>query len=233
MKGVEHIFFDLDHTLWDFDRNATDTLTDLYVKYELKDKLKVATNYYLSKYFEINDYYWDLFDKGLANKEDFRVTRFIKLFDFFGFKDDALAKVIDDEYIDTCPQRGKLLEGAVDVLNYLTLNYELHIITNGFKEIQEIKMKSSEIDHFFSSMTTSECAKGHKPSPVIFKKALERSKALVNNSIFIGDNPATDIDGAARFGFRTVWYNSRSLERGDLRSPDFEIKSLLDLKEIF
>ena len=231
MTGVNHIFFDLDHTLWDFDSNSYSTLSFLYYKYELDKKLAATLDEFYVEYMKINNELWHLYDHGKIQKEDLRVTRFIRVFKLFGFVNNRLAASIDGEYISICPTKGGLIEGTVDVLTYLEKKYQLHIITNGFIEIQGIKIKTSNIDQFFKTVTTGECAERNKPAPQIFSLALERAKASIQESIFIGDNPITDIKGANEFGMKTIWFNSRNMDA--VVEPNYSISHLKELKSMF
>ena len=232
MKETKDIFFDLDHTLWDFDANSAQTISELFKKYSLFSKLNCSAEDFFPVYLQINNDLWHLYDHGKISKEELRITRFQRAFENFNYSNERLASQIDEEYILTCPIKGVLLNGAVEVLQYLKArDYNLHIVTNGFKEIQSIKLNTSNILAYFSSITTGECAKANKPSNLIFDLAFKRSGANLMSSVFIGDNPQTDIVGAKNYGMKTIWYNSRNLPF--VVEPDLEIQQLKELQHIF
>lgn len=223
-KTLTDIFFDLDHTLWDFDRNSRSAFQRVFQNHQLSLDLDA----FLKHYEPINHRYWKLFREDSVTKEELRRGRLIETFDYFGIQFsmeeiDALAH----SYIVELPGDNHLLEGAIEVLDYLQQRYRLHIITNGFKEVQHLKLKRSRIDKFFKTITTSEEVGVKKPNPLIFQEALNRAVVTSDKTLMIGDSLEADVEGANKAGMKTIFFNHRNEQRGP---SDIVIKQLPDIK---
>lgn len=203
-----HLFFDLDHTLWDFDRNSAESIAELYDTYRLAD-VGVASAAEFSRHFvAINRQLWADYDRNVVTHEYIRQHRFPMVFGSLGVDERAVDADLNAEYLRLLPRKPHLLESARDVLDYLKDRYVMHIITNGFAEIQAVKMDSAEIAHYFTHVITSENANAKKPEPAVFQYALAISGATVGESLMIGDNYEADIRGAQGVGMDTVFYNT-------------------------
>jgi putative hydrolase of the HAD superfamily len=209
MKNVTDVFFDLDHTLWDFDRNSALAFKAIF---EL-NAIDVPYDKFLEVYSPINFKYWKWYREDRVTKAQLRYGRFKKTFDELGITvtDDIIDKLSED-YIDYLPNNNFLFEGAFEVLDYLGSKYRLHIITNGFEEVQTKKLQNSKIDHYFDAVITSEAAGVKKPHPKIFELALRESGASVGHSIMIGDTFEADILGAEEIGMETICFNYHNLD---------------------
>jgi putative hydrolase of the HAD superfamily len=203
-NNKEHIFFDLDHTLWDFDKNSALTFEKIF---EL-NKLAVNLNDFLEVYVPINFKYWKLYRE---EKVDKKTLKFSRLNDAFkAMEIDISSRMVhklSDDYITHLCTFNHLFAGAIDLLDYLTHKYQLHIITNGFKEAQQAKLNQSNIDHYFLTVTNSEMVGVKKPNPKIFHHALHMANATIVNSIMIGDNLEADILGALNIGMDAICFN--------------------------
>jgi putative hydrolase of the HAD superfamily len=227
LEAVEHIFFDLDRTLWDFETNSAETLTELYEEFGLAAKLHVDADTFIHEYKRINDIFWNDYRDGVITKEELRYARFEAAMKFFGHDDRQLASAIGEEYVWRSPRRTVVVPGAFEVLEYLKPKYRLHIITNGFEEVQHTKMQSSGLAPYFEEIINSETAGAKKPSPVIFNHALKRTGASAANSLMIGDHFEADIQGALDQGWKAVYF-----EPEDTNVPlgDFlRIRALIEL----
>ena len=230
MSHYKHIFFDLDHTLWDYDANATDSLYELYDRYDFYS-LGVFGRADLAKiFFEVNYELWDLYNEHKIHRADIRKRRFPTIFKRLGAMLEDMPVDIEPEYVSLCPTKKKTYKHAHDVLDYLSEKYQLHIITNGFDDIQETKLFSSGIRDYFDVIVTSETANNRKPSKEIFELALNLSKAQIEESIMIGDNLGSDIEGAINVGMDHVWFNPKGYKTD--KPIQFEIENLLQLKTI-
>ncbi|WP_417588661.1 YjjG family noncanonical pyrimidine nucleotidase [Owenweeksia hongkongensis] len=223
-----HLFFDLDHTLWDFEANSRLTLLDLFVKHNLEQQLKTEYEDFYKSYIKVNDGKWALYRTGGITKEQLRLERFRDTFSTFGYVDNEFAAVFESEYLSICPHKTQLLPGTEELLEYLRKRYELHVITNGFLETQKIKMKESGLELFFQSMISSEEIGVNKPAPQIFEKSLKRTGADSKTSLMIGDSLHADILGAQSFGMDQVFYNPLKVKHNE--RPTFEISHLLEMK---
>ncbi len=230
MKSYEHLFFDLDHTLWDFDTNSRDTLSELYQRHKLADNLTGTENEFLDTYIRINEEKWALYRVGKIDKKTLRRERFLETFAEFGLVDEVFSHEFEIEYIDTCPHKTTLLPGAIEVLEELQNKYHLHIITNGFSEVQEIKLTKSGLKPFFKQIVSSDEIGVNKPAAPIFVESLKRAGAKRSQSLMIGDNLVADIIGAKNCGIDQVYFNMHKQKHNE--RVTHEIKHLLELKNI-
>ncbi len=220
---ITDIFFDLDHTLWDFDKNSALTFEKIFREH----KMQIPMEEFIPVYEEINLAYWKLFREEKITKEALRRGR---LFDTFSnLKREISPENIDllaISYIENLSENNFLFDGAIEILEYLQTKYKLHIITNGFDEVQYKKMRNSKIDGFFNTITNSEMVGVKKPNPKIFHYALEKANSLPHQSVMIGDNMEADIEGAKNVGMQTVYFNYKNLP---VDHP-FSVTHLLEIK---
>ena len=223
---IQHVFFDLDHTLWDFEKNS-----DLAFKKVFdKQNITIDLNSFLTVYKPLNLQYWKLYREEKISKDELRYGRLKNSFDAVNYAiTDDLIDVIAVEYIDSLPDFNHLFEYTFEILEYLKDKYQLHIITNGFEEIQIKKMESSNILHYFNSVITSESVGVKKPNPKVFYHALEVANAKKENSIMIGDNIEADVLGAINIGMQAIHCNFEQEKVVDLNI--ISIASLLELKQ--
>jgi putative hydrolase of the HAD superfamily len=203
---ITDIFFDLDHTLWDFDRNSKTAFHRVFEKH----RVTVPISEFIEVYEPINLKYWKLFREERVSKQELRRGRLIEAFAALKrtlplAEIDALAV----SYIEELPVDNHLFEGAIEVLEYLKPKYQLHIITNGFREVQHIKLKNSGIQSFFNTITTSEEVGVKKPNVLVFENALAKAGTRPQTSLMIGDSLEADIQGAEKAGMHTLFYNYR------------------------
>ncbi|OUR91377.1 noncanonical pyrimidine nucleotidase, YjjG family [Flavobacteriales bacterium 34_180_T64] len=224
IKDIKHIFFDLDHTLWDFDKNSSLAFDKIFKLHNVT----VNTTDFLSVYEPINFDYWRLYREEKVSKSNLRYGRLKDSFDAINFEvSDQLIDLLSVDYINYLTTFNHLLKGSIEILQYLQPKYELHIITNGFEEAQIRKMNSSNIRHYFKTITNSEMAGVKKPNPIIFDFALNVANASAHESLMIGDNYEADIIGALEVGFDAIYYNYHN---HDPEPHIKEIKDLVDLK---
>lgn len=200
--NIKHIFFDLDHTLWDFESNSNKTF-EFILK---KNQVQVDFISFNKRYRPINLKYWKLFREEKISKSDLRYSRLKDTFEEMNYKtDESLINTLAEEYITYLSQYNKLFDGAIDILEYLKPKYELHIITNGFEEVQFKKLRNSKLLPFFNQIITSEKVGAKKPNPIIFQYALDMAFAKSKESIMIGDNFEADILGAKSVGMNAIF----------------------------
>ena len=200
----KHIFFDLDHTLWDFDRNSALTFEKIF---ELNN-LDIDLNAFLEVYVPINLQYWKLYREEKIDKKNLKFARLNDAFKVLEVEvSTRVIHKLSDNYITHLSTFNHLFPGTIELLEYLHPNYQLHIITNGFKEVQHGKLNQSNIDHYFQTVTNSEMVGVKKPNPRIFNHALQMAKATTEESLMIGDNLEADIMGALNFGMEAICYN--------------------------
>ena len=199
---IKHIFFDLDHTLWDFETNSNKTFAFIFEK----NKLDISFENFIEAYKPINHKYWKLFREDKVSKQNLRYFRLKEAFDAIGYdaSDDTI-HLLSEEYITFLSQHNALFDNAIEVLIYLREKYRMHIITNGFEEVQFKKLQNSNLLPFFDQIITSEKVGVKKPNPKIFQYALEISGAASEESIMIGDNFEADILGARNVGMQAIF----------------------------
>jgi putative hydrolase of the HAD superfamily len=207
-KKYHHIFFDLDHTLWDFDTNSEATLLDLYHELQLADKTNGDFDEFHKTYHHHNTIYWDRFRKGLINREELRWKRMWRTLVDYKIHDEALSKQMSERYLEILPTKTNLFPDCRELLNHLQdSGYPMHLITNGFEKTQHQKLKNSGIDHYFKEVITSEQAGIMKPHAAIFEYALNKANTSAATSIMIGDTLEVDILGAINIGMDTIYFN--------------------------
>jgi len=226
----KHLFFDLDHTLWDFDANARVTLEQLHLDLKLVDKGIHDFDLFYKNYLVHNEKLWERYRNGYIKQEELRIKRmWLTLLDF-KVADDALARQLSELFLQLLPTRTLLFPDTKEVLQYLTdKGYSLHLITNGFELTQHSKLKSSGLDVFFKEIITSEGSNSLKPQKEIFDYALNRTGAKVEESIMIGDSIEVDIAGAIAAGMDQVHVNYNGAEQS--LQPTYTITALKELKE--
>ncbi|WP_298285676.1 YjjG family noncanonical pyrimidine nucleotidase [uncultured Lutibacter sp.] len=221
--NIKHIFFDLDHTLWDFETNSDIAFETIFKKHEVN----VSLNKFLNYYRGINENYWKLYREEKITKEELRYGRLKQAFTKIKHEvKDDLINMLAVDYIEVLPNNNQLFEGAYEILDHLKPNYKLHIITNGFNEVQSKKLENSGLQGYFDKIITSEDAGVKKPNPIIFKYALEQAKACSTESIMIGDNWEADVMGAINTGIDAIYFNYHK------KSVAENIKSVNNLLEI-
>lgn len=226
----KHLFFDLDHTLWDFDRNSAECIAELFDTFRLSD-VGIASPEEFSRHFiAINRKLWSDYDRNLIEHTYIRQHRFPLVFRSLGVDESAVQADLNAEYLRLLPRKPHLLESAREILDHLHGRYTMHIITNGFAEIQAVKMDSAEIAHYFTHVITSEKANAKKPDPLVFQYAMNVSGTTASESLMIGDNYEADILGAKSVGMDTVFYNPQGATVTD--KPTFDIRHWNELMAI-
>ncbi|HLO73831.1 MAG TPA: YjjG family noncanonical pyrimidine nucleotidase [Flavobacterium sp.] len=225
-KHKKHLFFDLDHTLWDFDKNSAFAFETIFKEQGFEISLPDFLNIYIPR----NQHYWKLYQVNKISHEDLRYYRLKDVFDALQFEvSDETIHQLSEDYIKYLPEYNHLFDGAIELLDYLKPNYKLHIITNGFASVQTKKLKNSNINHYFDTITNSEMAGVKKPHRNIFDFALSLAKASKDESLMIGDSYEADIVGAQDAGIEAVFFNEHN---SNIESSVIQIKHLLELKNI-
>ena len=227
-KIYKHLFFDLDHTLWDFETNSIGTLSELYLELGLEKYGVPSFEKFHQTYLPINSQYWARYHHKLMPQEELRVGRFAETLRRFNVDNIELAKELAHLYTERSPFKTALFPDALEVLDYLSARYKLHIITNGFSEVQDVKIRESKLDVYFRHVFVSERVGHQKPESQMFLHALEVTGAQVQESLMIGDNMATDIMGAKSVGMDQVFFNPNKKSTRD--KPTYVVHTLSELK---
>jgi len=226
---IKHLFFDLDHTIWDFDRNAQETLMELYEYYKLQALGLTSAEDFIAAYTENNHQLWAQYHLGQITKETLRSSRFSKTFIQLGIPPDSVPHQFEEDYVRISPTKTNLFDGSEKVLAYLKKKYKLHIISNGFKETTLTKMERSGLNPYFSNVIISEDVGVNKPDKAVFEFALDKAAALKEESIMIGDSIEADIRGAQDFGMKAIFFNPLNKEKPiDVQWQIFHLEELMN-----
>lgn len=222
---ITDVFFDLDHTLWDFEKNSALAFEMIFKEHQIE----VDLEQFLVAYIPVNLKFWERYRKDQVTQAQLRFGRLKETFDALSYDvSDENIVFLSEQYIQFLPQYNHLFEGAIALLDYLKPKYRLHIITNGFAEIQQNKLDNSKITHYFQTITNSEMAGVKKPNPMIFQYALDLAQAQKESSIMIGDCLEADIQGALDHGMDAVFFNENQTQAPiNIK----QIHSLLELKK--
>lgn len=227
----QFLFFDLDHTLWDFEKNSVATLFDLYHEMKLLERGIHSFDDFNEVYHEINNKFWDRFRKGFISRQDLRWKRMFQTLVHYRISNEKLALEMSERYLEILPTKTHVFPYAIELLEFCRdKNFSLHLITNGFEETQKMKLKNSGMIEFFDKMITSEQAMTMKPNKEIFEYAFQQTGATAANSLMIGDALDVDILGAQNVGMHSVYFNPNRLAHHD--EPTYEIHCLSELKNI-
>jgi putative hydrolase of the HAD superfamily len=206
LRHIRYILFDLDDTLWDFEGNAEEALQELFERHGLPERTGKSAADFIHHYQRINKEYWRMYESGLVDKHRLRTGRFTDAFRAVGLPEEEHPERAWEEYLDICPLKTRLMPGAAELLQILRPNYPMAVVTNGFERTQRTKLETSGLLHFFDAVVSSEAVGHPKPSPIIFRHAMELLGAQPHETLMVGDNADTDIQGARAAGLETVWY---------------------------
>lgn len=229
-KKYNHLFFDLDRTLWDFDKSADETFMEIYEKYGLRQLGVPSVEVFHKVYTKHNNSLWDQYRVGEITKQVLSDIRFYLTMQDFGVDDKTLGKKLGKDYVEISPRKVNLFPYAVEVLEYLSPKYNLHLITNGFSEVQETKLSVSLLGQFFKEVITSEEAGVKKPDPEIFEFALQRAGADRSESLMIGDDFEVDILGAKNVDIDQIFFDPE--KKSKQNGSTYYIQNLKELKDI-
>ena len=207
IKNYKHIFFDLDHTLWDFERNAEETKREMFETFKLKEHGIPDYETFREMYIGINRALWAMYRDNIIEKDELNFRRFYDTLCLLGINDRGLGEDMATGFIQGISSKTYLFPHAKELLEYLYPKYPIHIITNGFEEVQYAKLKNSGMDRYFSSVITSEEACSKKPDAEIFQYALRKTGALAADSLMIGDDLDVDMAGARQNGIDQLYVN--------------------------
>ena len=229
MKKYKHVFFDFDNTLWDFAINSKESLHQIYTKYELEKYFENFEQFY-QEYEAINIKLWNDYRNGNISKETLSVRRFYFVSELIGIHKHS-PEALNREYLALTTQKTKTIDYAREILQYLKTKYKIHIITDGFFEVQLVKLQTAKLNPMIEQVITAEEIGVLKPDIRLFEYALEKTKATKEESIMIGDNYENDIIGAMNAGIDQIFFNSENLK--DLpQKPTYEVKKLQEIKNI-
>ena len=230
-KAYQFLFFDLDHTLWDFETNAKIAIQSTFDNNKLAERGIDDFNLFFERYSHHNQQLWHRYTKGFIKQEELRWRRMFRALLDFKIGDEALSKKMSDEFLEELPNQSRVFPYTFEILDYLkNKNYPLFLITNGFEKVQTKKLVNSGLDKYFDYMITSEASNSLKPNKEIFEFAIANTKASVADSIMIGDNLDADILGAQNFGMDTVFVNHVEAV-SDYVEPTYTVTHLQQLED--
>lgn len=229
MSKYRHLFFDLDHTLWDYDRNVHESLTELFELYQLPGLGIHTFEEFHGAFHAVNSELWSLFNGGKIDKAELRKERFRRIFEHLGADALSVPLEMEEDFMRRTSAKPHLFPHSKETLGYLQQKYELHIITNGFNESQAKKMASSGLTSYFRLIITSETMGHRKPDKRIFEYAVDKLGSSAEACLMIGDNPDSDILGARNAGIDQVLFNPLGIPCA--LQPTYTIACLSELKD--
>jgi len=232
MPVYKHLFFDLDHTLWDFDANAKETLQEVYIHFGLTAMGVNPFADFYKHYLHHNEILWDRYHKGFISSDELKWKRMWRTMLEFKIGSEQLARDMSIHFLEILPTKKILFPHTIEILDYLTAKgYTLHLITNGFEKTQWSKINNSGLNRYFTHMITSEASNSLKPKKEIFEFALNKAGATLQESIMLGDNLDADIQGAMNAGMDCIFVNH--LQTATAVKPTYIIHHLKELEQIF
>jgi len=232
MPQYKHLFFDLDHTLWDFDTNANETLSEIYLLFELEKIINAPFEDLYKKYIYHNEILWDSYHKGQITSEELKWKRMWRTLLDFKVGNEQLSRDMAVKFLEILPTKRNLFPHTIEILDYLAeKKYALHLITNGFEKTQWSKLNNSGLGHYFTHVITSETSNSLKPKKEIFDYAMNKAGAALPESIMIGDNIEVDIQGAINAGMDSIFVNH--INSPTAVTPTYTIHHLRELEDIF
>ena len=232
VKKYQDIYFDLDHTLWDFDRNAHTTLTEVYDVFDLGNRVKARFDDFYEKYLYHNQVLWNRYHKGFISADELKWKRMWRTLLDYKIADEVLARDLSGKFLEILPTQKEVFPYTFEILDYLSASgYRLHLITNGFEKTQWSKLRNSGLDKYFEHVITSEASNSVKPNKEIFEFALARAGASLHSSIMIGDNLEADIAGAINAGMDSIFVNH--IGASTELAPTYTVTHLRELEGIF
>ena len=222
---ITDIFFDLDHTLWDFDKNSEMAFDRIFKQ----NYPHIITADFIEKYIPINQACWKLYQHDKITHQELRYNRLKFSFDALNYEiSDHDIEAIANDYIELLTENNHLFDGAIEVLEYLKPKYKLHIITNGFAGVQDKKIRNAQLSGYFATITNSELAGVKKPNSIIFDYAVNLAQASKERCIMIGDCLDADVNGALNAGLDAIFFNDKQIEAPENIK---QINHLLELKK--
>jgi len=229
MKTYTHLFFDLDHTLWDYERNSTEVLRDLYQEYSLEDRSPYSVEEFITEYQRINHFYWSRLERGEISMEVIRKERFPRTFATIGIHDQQGLSDFPHDFMKRTPHKRHLFPYTLETLEALMNFFELHIITNGFLETQASKLKGNNLRDFFDQVITTDCGYT-KPDERVFRYALEKTNCKASDALMIGDSLEADILGAQKVGMDQLFFNPKKKQHKE--QPTYEVSCLSEIPSL-
>lgn len=227
---IRHIFFDLDNTLWDHNKNARLTLEELFGDHKIQERFAIPFNDFYEVYHEINEDLWIKIRDGIIDKDYLRKHRFYDTFLKFNLDDFELSQTFEHQFLDEIVKYNELVPGSLDILEYLKKKgYTIHIISNGFRDVTHRKVEESGVKAYITTITSADDVGVRKPNPKVFNYAINLAKATKQESIIIGDDWVADIKGAKDFGIDAIYFNQ--LNEFSVASEITTIKKLEELSQ--
>ena len=205
-QAKTHLFFDLDHTLWDYNRNCEEALNEIFVLFDIENRGIKTPQQFINQFHIENNRLWNLYDCRKITATQLRFHRFRDVFSAFEIQNQTICDQLHESYMDLSPNKPYLMEGAIEILDYLLPKYKLSIITNGIADNQAKKMKASGIEKYFENVICSQKANARKPERAIFECALKITNCTASRAVMIGDNYEVDIIGAQNIGIDAIYY---------------------------
>lgn len=229
-EQVQHIFFDLDNTLWDHRGNSEITLAQMFRDYHITEKHHISFDEWHPVFYEKNELLWEQLRERHITKEQLRERRFKAPFAYFKVFDIALANEFETVYLDKMGDMTGTVEGANELLEFLKPNYHIHVITNGFEEVSQNKLNNTGLNKWVETLTCADELGIRKPDPRIFTLAMQKANAQKENCLIVGDDWIADVIGGIGFGWQAIFFDA--LHDGNEIENVPNVKKLMEIKDL-
>ncbi len=214
------LLFDNDNTLMDFYAAERQGIERAFKKHGLPYNPEI-----LKIYSDINQSFWEMYERGDIEKSEIYEGRFIKFSEVTGLKFDTAKMRVD--YVDALRFGYDCIEGAVELLKSLYEDYDIYIVTNGEQKTQDQRIAHSGLLPYCKGVFVSEVTGYQKPHKgyfdYVFEHIEEKDKSKI---LMIGDSPSADIAGGIAAGLDTCYVNLYG-KKCDV-TPTYEITALKD-----
>ncbi|NLI99537.1 MAG: noncanonical pyrimidine nucleotidase, YjjG family [Bacteroidales bacterium] len=227
---IKNLFIDLDDTLWDIHQNGKECLEEIYIDYGYEKYYPTFEAYY-DVYMPNNHRLWALYRDGAIQKNELIVERFLVPVREFGVDDPLYAKRLSDDFLERTTRKTRLIEGTIELLEYLKPKYRMHILSNGFREVQYKKIENAGLAPYFDKIILSEDAGINKPHPDMFTHALKNTNSRRDQTVMIGDSWEADIAGAYNSRIAQIWFNPGQIAAKEFE-PTYTVRRLVEIKDI-
>lgn len=224
MKKI--ILIDLDNTLIDFNECARHSIIDIFNKFNLPYSDNVFTTFITE-----NVKIWKRLENSEITKAQLREDRWNIILGKLGIDFDG--HIVEDLFEKGVAKSAYAVDGAYELLDYLYPKYDLYIVSNGFRFVQESRLKIGDFEKYFKEIFVSEDVGIPKPATEFFDYCFEKlgnpDKASV---VLIGDSLSADIKGGVAYNIDTIWFNKNNDTLPDEIKPDYVVTRLQDINEI-
>ena len=229
---IKTVMLDIDNTLLSFDKYVEYALESGFEKFGIKgysvDTCRI--------FHFVNDKLWRGIEDGTLTFEELKKCRFNKVFAELGIEADG--PLFETYFRECIHEHAAPIEGSLELLEYLDNKYILCAASNGPDEQQKHRLEIAGMLKHFDYVFTSEAIGMPKPSEEFFSACMniinekQDEKMTYAEVMMIGDSITADMTGAITLGMTTCFYNPKKKTVPEGMKVDYEVKSLIEIKNI-